>query len=38
MLPANFAILAVSAAVYALVVAGSALRHRRIGPSRTAMT
>jgi zinc/manganese transport system permease protein len=37
-LPPSFAILAVSAAVYALVVAGSALRHRSIGPSRTAMT
>jgi zinc/manganese transport system permease protein len=37
-LPPSFAILAVSAAGYALVVAGSALRHRGIGPSRTAMT
>jgi zinc/manganese transport system permease protein len=36
-LPPSFAILAVSAAGYALVVAGSALRHRGIGPSRTAM-
>jgi zinc/manganese transport system permease protein len=37
-LPPSFAILAVSAAGYVLVVAGSALRHRGIGPSRTAMT
>jgi zinc/manganese transport system permease protein len=37
-LPPSFAILAVSAAGYALVVAGSALRHRGVGPSRTAMT
>jgi zinc/manganese transport system permease protein len=37
-LPPSFAILAVSAAVYALVVAGSALRNRSTRPSRTAMT
>jgi zinc/manganese transport system permease protein len=37
-LPPSFAILAVSAAGYVLVVAGSALRHHGIGPSRTAMT